>query len=256
MIRRKPEKKPNHERWLITYADMITLLLIFFIVMYTLSMIDVKKFQYLSASLAKALGAGGMVLDSPGPSVVPGIAGTVPETALQSGENTQLENIKRELEKYVKESNLQAKISVTMEERGVVLSFQDEVLFKLGSAELTPKALEIIRKVGPILETVPNYLRVEGHTDNLPIHTAQYPSNWELSAARANSVLQELIKNFRIQPQRLSAVAYGEYRPIAANDNDAHRQLNRRVDIVILRSKFDVAEANTRPVAGENSGLH
>ncbi|MCL6478367.1 MAG: OmpA family protein [Peptococcaceae bacterium] len=234
---------------MITYADMITLLLIFFIVMYTLSRIDVEKFQYLSASLAKALGAGGMVLDSPGPSVVPGIAGTVPEVALQSGDNNQLENVKRELEKFIRESNLQAKISVTMEERGVVLSFQDEVLFKLGSAELTPNALEIIRKVGPILASVPNYLRVEGHTDNLPIHTYQYPSNWELSAARSNSVLQELIKNFPIQPQRMSAVAYGEYRPIVPNDSDANRQLNRRVDILILRSKFDVSEASGKPAA-------
>ncbi|MCL6612872.1 MAG: OmpA family protein [Peptococcaceae bacterium] len=236
-------KKPNHERWLITYSDMITLLLIFFIVMYTLSRIDVQKFQYLSASLAKALGAGGMVLDSPGPSVVPGIAGSVPQSAMESGENQQLENVKRDLEKYIRESNLNAKVTVTSEERGVVLSFQGEVLFRLGSAELTPRAREIISRVGPLLEKMPNYIRVEGHTDDLPIVSGIYPSNWELSAARANSVLRELIRNFNIHPHRLSAVAYGEYRPIVPNDSDDHRQMNRRVNIVILYSKFAVTEA-------------
>jgi len=241
--RASSEKKPNHERWLITYSDMITLLLIFFIVMYTLSRVDVQKFQYLSASLSKAMGAGGMVLDSPGPSVVPGIAGTVPQAALQSGESQQLENVVRDLEKYIKESNLQAKVSVVSEERGVVLSFQGEVLFKLGSAELTPRAREIIHKVGPVLESMPNYLRVEGHTDDLPIVSAPYPSNWELSAARASSVLQEMLKNYNIHPERMSAVAYGEYRPIVANDSDEHRQTNRRVNIVILRSQYGVTEA-------------
>jgi len=240
--RRQKAKKENSERWLLTYADMITLLLIFFIVLYTLSQIDVKKFEALSTSLSQAMGAGGMVLDSPGPSVVPGISGTISEVAVSSGDNSQLDKIMKELQEYVKESNLQAKVSVTMEERGVVLSFQEEVLFMLGSAELTPRAREIITKVGPVLEIAPNYLRVEGHTDNLPIRTSQYPSNWELSAARANTVLKELLKNFKIHPQRLSAVAYGEYRPLVKNDSEANRQTNRRVNIVILRSEYGGAE--------------
>ncbi|MFZ5650988.1 MAG: flagellar motor protein MotB [Bacillota bacterium] len=241
MKRRQPEKKGSHERWLITYADMITLLLIFFIVMYTLSRIDVKKFQALSTSLTKAMGAGSLMLNSPGPSVVPGLAGT--ENPVHSIETIQLDNIKREMEKYIKDSNLQAKVSVTSEERGVVLSFQGELLFHLGSAELTPQARDIISKVGPMLAAVPNYMRIEGHTDNLPINTVQYPSNWELSAARATNVLKEFINNFGIHPQRMSAVAYGEYRPLVKNDSDAHRQMNRRVNIVILRSKFGQAEA-------------
>ncbi|MFZ5644513.1 MAG: flagellar motor protein MotB [Bacillota bacterium] len=248
MKRRREEKKGSHERWLITYADMITLLLVLFIVLYTLSQIDVKKFQALSTSLSKAMGAGGMVLDSPGPSVVPGLSGTISEVSNSSGENSQLESIKKELEQYIKEANLEAKVSVTMEERGVVLSFQDEVLFKLGSADLTPRAREIIQKVGPVLENVPNYLRIEGHTDNLPINTAHFPSNWELSSARANTVLRELLKNFKIHPQRMSAVAYGEYRPLVKNDSNDNRQKNRRVNIVVLRSKFGGAEPGSLTV--------
>lgn len=248
MKRRQKAKKDNSERWMLTYLDMVTLLLLFFIVMYTLSTIDVKKFQDLSTSLSKAMGAGGMVLDSPGPSVVPGISGTISEVSVSSGDNSQLDKILKELQEYVKESNLQAKVSVTMEERGVVLSFQEEVLFKLGSAELTPRAREIITKVGPVLEVAPNYLRVEGHTDNLPIRTSQYPSNWELSAARANTVLKELLRNFKIHPQRLSSVAYGEYRPMVKNDSDANRQINRRVNIVILRSEYGGAEPGSLTV--------
>lgn len=241
MRRRQPEKKGNHERWLITYADLITLLMIFFIVMYTLSIVDAKKFQALSTSLTKAMGGGGMMLDSPGPSFVPGLSGT--ENSVYSIETMQLDNIKREIEKYIRDSNLQAKVSVTSEERGVVLSFQGELLFHLGSAELTPQAREIVHKIGPLLEAVPNYLRVEGHTDNLPINTEHYPSNWELSAARSTNVLKEFTSNFGIRPQRMSAVAYGEYRPLVKNDSDAHRQMNRRVSVVILRSKFGHAEA-------------
>ena len=243
MKRRVTPKKENSERWLVTYADLITLLMIFFIILYTLSRIDVAKFQNLSVSMSKAMGSGGEILDSPGPSAVPGIAGSVPQSAMQTGENQKLENVKQELEKIIKDSNLNAKVSVTSEERGVVLSFQGEVLYKLGSAELTPKARQIISGVGPILEKLPNYIRVEGHTDNLPISNTPYPSNWELSAARANGVLQMLIKNFGIHPQRMSAVAYGEFRPIVPNDSDIHKQTNRRVNVVILYSKFAAAEA-------------
>lgn len=243
MKRRVTHKKENNERWLVTYADLITLLMIFFIILYTLSRIDVAKFQNLSISMSKAMGAGGAVLDSPGPSVVPGVAGSVHDSSIQSVENQKMENAKKELERIIKQSNLNAKVSVTSEERGVVLSFQGEVLFELGSAELTFRARQIIGEVGSVLEELPNYIRVEGHTDNLPISNTPYPSNWELSAARANSVLQMLIKSFGIHPQRMSAVAYGEYRPIVPNDSDFNRQTNRRVNIVILYSKYAATEA-------------
>ncbi|OAT80367.1 OmpA/MotB family protein [Desulfotomaculum copahuensis] len=242
-------KRPNHkpkygsmERWLITYADMITLLLIFFIVMYTLSQVDIKKFQNLAESLSKAMGGGGVILQNMGPSVVPGISGTEIQTPQNMADQKEMENIRRELERQIQQSGLTAKISATSEERGIVLSFQDNVLFQLGSAELTPQAGRILAKVAPIIAQTPNYIRVEGHTDNLPIHTPQYPTNWELSTARATAVVEDLINNAHFPPQRLSAVGYGEYRPVAPNDSEADRQKNRRVDIVILRSKFTGSE--------------
>lgn len=240
--RRRARKKESHgnlERWLITYADMITLLLIFFIVMYAISRIDAYKFQALAASLAEAMGAGGMIMESPGPSFVPG-ASESPGDELS--EKQELESIRRKLEAFARKKGLSAKITATTEQRGIVLSFQEDVLFALGSAELTPEAKKLIGEVAPILLETNNYLRVEGHTDNLPIHTRRYPSNWELSAARATSVLQQLLKTADFEPGRLSAVAYGEYRPRVPNDSPENRQLNRRVDIVILRSKYEGSE--------------
>lgn len=239
--RRKAEgsKHGNMERWLITYADMITLLLIFFIVMYTISKVDAHKFQALASSLANAMGAGGMVLESPGPSMIPG-ASDSPSDEL--AERQQMEEMRQKLMEFVRENGLASKISVTTEQRGVVLSFQEDVLFDLGSAQLTPRARELISEVSEVLSQTDNYIRIEGHTDNLPIHTSRYPSNWELSAARATSVLQQLLRTADIEPGQLSAVAYGEYRPRVPNNSPENRQLNRRVDIIILRSRYEGSE--------------
>lgn len=241
MVRRRKEEQKHggQERWLVTYADMITLLLIFFIVMYSISRVDAAKFQSLASSLAEAMGAGGMIMESPGPSFVPGAS---EEVSADLAEKQKLEDMRRELESFIREQGLAAKIITTTEQRGIVLSFQEEVLFPSGSAMLTPQAQKLIKGVAPVLEETDNYLRIEGHTDNLPIHTAKFPSNWELSAARATSVLQELLRAGDFEPRRLSAVAYGEYRPRAPNNSPENRQRNRRVDIVILRSKFEGAE--------------
>lgn len=249
--RKKVQKvKDRSERWLITYADMITLLMIFFIVMYSLSKVDVDKFKSLAESLSAVFGAGGMVLDSPGPAIIPG---NPPEQIKDMTEKAQMENLKKELDEYVEESGMAARVSVTMEERGIVLSFQDNVLFDLGSDRLTVQAREILNKVAPILATTPNYIRIEGHTDNLPINTARFPTNWELSAARATNVVRELINTHGFTPLKLSATAYGEYRPRAPNDSDTQRQMNRRVDLIILRSKFSGAEPQALP--GANDGI-
>lgn len=249
----RPKHKVKYgsmERWLITYADMITLLLIFFIVMYTLSQVDIKKFQNLAESLSKAMGGGGVILQNMGPSVVPGISGAQVQSSQNMADSREMDNIRHELEQQIQQSGLAAKISASSEERGIVISFQDSVLFQLGSAELTPQARQILARVAPIIAKTPNYIRVEGHTDNLPIHTAQYPSNWELSTARATAVVEDLINNAHFPPQRLSAVGYGEYRPVAPNDTDAHRQENRRVDIVILRNRFTGSEPGAAPQSG------
>jgi len=243
----KPVKHGGMERWLITYADMITLLLIFFIVMYALSQVDIKKFQSLAESLSQAMGGGEMVFQEMGPTIVPGVSGREEETAEDIIDRNEMENIRQGLAHFIREAGLAAKISVINEERGIVLSFQENALFEIGSAELTPQAREIITRIGPLLLKTPNYIRIEGHTCDIPIHNALYGSNWELSGARALATVQELIKGAHFPPQRLSAIAYGEYRPLVPNNSEANRQLNRRVDLVILRSRFKGSEASSSP---------
>lgn len=238
----EPEKE-NNERWLITYSDLITLLLIFFIVMYTLSKVDAAKYQAIASSLSKSMGGSQSIMESGGPAIVPG-AGENGETNTELNELEQqnLEKIRQQIQAYVNENGLSGKVTVTIEERGVVVSFQDVVLFPVGVAVLNPSSLEIVDKIGGILHQTNNYIRVEGHTDNLPIRTSQFPSNWELSFARSASVVHRLIDFSAIPPDRLSASGYGEYRPRMPNDSDANRQQNRRVDIVVLRTKFQEVE--------------
>ncbi|GAV22529.1 OmpA/MotB family protein [Carboxydothermus pertinax] len=264
-MKRRPHegKKPNHERWLITYADMITLLMVMFIVLYALSNVDANKFRALADSLSKALGGGGIVLTNVGPDVVTGSNASVSGSMGKSNneqlpavdekdlkETANLAIIKTKVESYIKAKGLNASVTATLEERGVVISFKDAILFKLGSAELTPKARTIVRQIGEILLPLPNYIRIEGHTDNLPIKTSKYPSNWELSTARATSVVHELIDELNFPPYRLSAIGYGEYRPKVPNNSEQNRQKNRRVDIVILKTKYDVAEPKSEKSAG------
>jgi chemotaxis protein MotB len=241
------------ERWLITYADMITLLLIFFIVMYTISRVDIKKFQYLAESLNKVMGGGGMVFQELGPAVTPGISGTEQQNMQDLIEKVEMERIRQDLTNFIEKMGLNARISAVSEERGIVLSFQEEVLFRIGSAELTSQARDIIAKLAPLLMKTPNYIRIEGHTCDLPIRNALYKSNWELSSARALATVEELIAH-GFPPQRLSAVAYGEYRPRVPNDSEEHRQMNRRVDIVILRSRYEGSEAGRLPAAPGGAG--
>ncbi|MBO8138204.1 MAG: flagellar motor protein MotB [Desulfotomaculum sp.] len=242
-LRGKKEKE-NHERWLITYADMITLLMIFFIVMYTMSKIDAKRFEAIAESLHKAMGGQGAIMYDAGPRVSPGTYDSTDPGKLRdyNRDAQSLVKIKEQIEEYLKKNGLQNKVTVTLEDRGVVVSFMDVVLFPLGSAQLTPESSEILQRVGKILSQVDNYIRVEGHTDNWPIHTSRFPSNWELSTARATTVVKELTKNHQIEPERLSATGYGEYRPRRPNDSAENRRYNRRVDIVVLRSRYDKIE--------------
>lgn len=223
----------NSERWLLTYSDLITLLMIFFVVMYSISILDLKKFQSVASSLSQVLaGKEPTILEQPGPSITPG----------KSGEELKMEEIKQQLEEYAKENGLEASVTIYQEERGLVISLNDTVLFVKGKAGLTPQAQQVVAKVGGMLREISNQVRIEGHTDNLPINTPDFPSNWELSTARATNVLRFLLENSHLAPERLSAAGYGEYRPIAANNNEINRAKNRRVDIVIVKSQFDIME--------------
>lgn len=251
------------ERWLLSYADFITLLMVFFIMMYAMSKVDVSKFAAMANSLSMVLtGQSVSVMDAPGPSMVQGLSGQKISAAqaTASANQEELNEIKEQIENFLKAdaaqtggkagaagstTRLSENIVIMEQERGLVISFKDALLFASGSDELAPGAEDLIAKVGWALTKIPNYIRVEGHTDNLPIHTARFPSNWELSVLRATNVVHVLQNDAGISPDRLSIIGYGEYRPLTPNDSELSQAMNRRVDIVILKQKYDYFEPPT-----------
>jgi len=271
MKHQEPEEKENTERWLITYADFITLLMVFFVVMYAMSQIDVAKYDQLAGSLNLVLTGGSGMLDNQqgiiGPNNGAGTSNNganapsagswlttpspTPTAPVNSAEVQNMEDVANQLKTYFTEQNIENQVSVSLDDRGLVISVSDAILFDLGSADIKPAAEKELVQIGDALTNLDNYIRVEGHTDNLPINTPRFSSNWALSAARATNVLQLLIDQSDIPPEKLSAVGYGEYRPIADNSTPEGRAQNRRVDIVVMSSRYNGLEGQA---SGQPSG--
>lgn len=254
--KKKHPEHVNHERWLVSYADFITLLFAFFVVMFAASNSDQKKAGQVSKAVQGAFHD--LAIFSPTGKIVPLYdGGGVPSNTKavignqQSGFDTAqvipaggkaesgksgeaLKEVKGELQQVLQEELKAGIVRISEDGRGLTVSLAEAGFFDPGSAVMKPKALEILDRIAEKLRILPASIRVEGHTDNTPIHTAQFPSNWELSTARSNHVLQYLLANARIQPMRLSAAGYGEYRPIGVNTTAEGRSANRRVDLVIL----------------------
>ncbi len=222
-------------RWLLTYSDMITLLMVFFIVLYAVSQVDKARYEVLMKALKQVL---------TGQQVVTQIGGTVPvpppvigktPTVSQTAEQKMLHELAQELQQAAHQSGLQADVSVTVASVGIRVSFLNGVLFSLGHAEIHTSSYPLLDHIAAILAAAPNNIIVEGYTDDIPINSARYHSNWDLSAIRATRVIEYLIGQ-GLNPSRFSAEAYSQYRPIATNATAAGRRMNRRVDLVILRS--------------------
>lgn len=227
------EEAENAERWLLTYADMITLLMAFFIMMYSMSVLNLEKFNEAAFSIRSGFGGmmkGGKHLLRSEPGSGSGIS-VIPHIFEHE---RPLNEVKAELTGYSEKNKITDSVSVSQEKRGVVVSISaDNLLFAAGSAEIRSAAFPVLNQVAKKVKKLPNQIMIEGHTCNIPIHTQSYPSNWELSAARASSMVRYLAQR-GVQPARLMAVGYGETRPRMPNDTEAHRAMNRRVDIVIL----------------------
>jgi chemotaxis protein MotB len=228
----RPRKKSEQKletagmmRWLLTYADMITLMLALFIILFAMSTISRVKVQ----QFAKSVSAG---FDNVWTVNQPPNGGANGEQSFEA--SSSIPAIQRELEKYVKENHLEQQVQVRSQNRGLTVTLlSDRTFYDSGSAEIRPEALKIIDGLAPILKRSGNSIAVEGFTDDVPIDTAQYKSNWELSAARATNVLERLQADGVAGP-RMSEAGYGEYHPRNANQSDADKQQNRRVDIVLL----------------------
>ncbi|HON84728.1 MAG TPA: flagellar motor protein MotB [Syntrophorhabdaceae bacterium] len=222
----------NLERWLLTYADLITLLLAFFIMMYTFSKQDSQRYEEVSSYLKAIFSGGTGVLQKGNVSGAPPIE-LLSGKALSEGLREKLD---AELRAITGESDLKNSIFIFTDERGVVIRIMDKAFFDEGKAELKQGAKNALDKIAYIIKDIKNHIRIEGHTDNTPISKGEFKSNWELSVRRATEVVRYLIEKGPIPPDRISATGYAEYRPIVDNDTPENKALNRRVEIIIEKT--------------------
>lgn len=230
----KHEEHENHERWLVSYADFITLLFAFFVVMYSISSVNEGKFRTVSESIQAALRP---MVSHPAADVHFNLgdykSSLIPTVGVKVQFVRRIEEILKKLNKDV-----QAKDNVTVAEtdRGVMITIADSVLFESGRAEIRKEALPVLEGLAEVLavNSTVKEIRVQGHTDNVPIRSTLFPSNWELSAVRAAMVTRVLTELYRVQPERVSAVGYAEFHAVADNLTPENRAKNRRVELLVL----------------------
>ena len=277
--RRRAHGHTNHERWLVSYADFITLLFAFFVVLYASSQVDHRKVGKLALAIQVAFQELGVFpasttqipLDPNDPmpfSTVQAIqnvkrnaelrrVASAPEDTLSGGdEETDISTLQTELREALHNEITLHEVALHRESEGLVISLRDFGFFDSGSATIKPESLSALDRIASILSIRTYKLRIEGHTDNVPIHTAQMASNWELSTARASAIVRVLIMDHHFPPDRLSAAGYAEYHPIASNLTAQGRAQNRRVDIVVLTTRAEATnpseQNNTqKPSPGE-----
>lgn len=233
----------NSERWLLTYADLITLLMVFFIVMYATSQADASRFAEVAASLQRAFRVPvleGQDLTAPSgrngpPAAIARPAPRVSESALMR--SSLFEAIRADLETYATEHGMRERISVDLRRDGVLVTISGELLFASGRPDLLPGARELLWVAAARLPGLPNEVRIAGHTDDVALNTPLFPSNWELSSARALTVLHFLQDEMTVSAERLVALGHGPYRPIASNQTAEGRAKNRRVEIMIVEEE-------------------
>jgi len=235
------------ESWLIPYADMLTLLLALFVVLYAMSNVDKAKFDALAAAFHTQIMEGGGLTFIP--SLAPPDRTTQPmppdeDEDEDAREQAMLEAMQESLQIYLEAAGLLAEVSTSIDQRGLVISMNNALFFESASADINPDYEGIIVQIGGMINRLDNYIRIEGHTDDMQINTERYPSNWELSGARASRVLRVFVYDSGIDPRKVSAVGYGEYKPVASNATAEGRQENRRVDVIVLSSVFNVLEGN------------
>lgn len=245
-------------RWLVSYADFITLLMVFFIIMYSMGRTDLKKMAALAGSLRMAFlpsgslapgtgggvliapgGPGGNDVGSPGGDGDGGGAGKVDGLSgpgLATATMVPIEIVAQDVADALGEMVKSGEVRIVNSERGLAIQMQGTVLFDLGKAELRRGAETVLHEVAEALKRVQNIVAIEGYTDNLPIKTAEFPSNWELSTRRGTTVLRHFVEREGLPPERFIAIGYGEHRPLFDNRTEQGRAQNRRVDIVLLKT--------------------
>jgi chemotaxis protein MotB len=239
--KKKDKQHENHidETWLIPYADLLTLLLALFIVLFSMSSIDAQKFRQLAQTFNSTFDGGTGVLDYPTPLPVQ------PAESLNREDNKKnitpmtekqsLEQVQNKIDNYIKENNLQGELETKLTDEGLLITILNDILFDSGSAEVRVKDKKIAREVSNLLVmNPPRNIIISGHTDNVPIHNSKFESNWHLSVMRAVNFMKILLENEKLDPRWFSAKGYGEYKPVASNNTEEGRMKNRRVEVLIL----------------------
>ncbi|NLI69859.1 MAG: OmpA family protein [Firmicutes bacterium] len=240
--RRRRKQEIETSRWLITYSDMVTLLLTFFVLLYSMSAIDISRFQKIMNSIQLSfLGYTGVLErtaeleDIEEVDLRPGDLeeSVTAEELIMLEKLRQGEEIMEKVQEFLREAALEAGAEVRIEERGVVMELPDKIFFEIGQADLKPEALMVLEKLADLFRGLDNRVIVEGHTCDLPIRTDRFPSNWELSVGRSVAVTRYLVDRQGLSPERFIATGYGEYQPLVPNDSPTNRAKNRRVTVVI-----------------------
>lgn len=245
------EQEKGAPKWMVTYSDMVTLLLVFFVLLFSISSVDAQKFRSLAESMRGDNiheGYESIIENQYQPASNPEIAEAADgeedseekneEEYEESNEDNReeepsLDELLKKINKYIEENGLEEVISAARDKRGVLVILQGNILFDTASAEIIDEAFPVLEEVASLLNEVSNPVEVQGHTDDRPINTYRFPSNWELSGARASRIVRELIDE-SVDSSRLLSVGYGEKEPIASNATKEGRQKNRRVTIVII----------------------
>jgi chemotaxis protein MotB len=245
---RRYNTRVSHERWLVSYADFITLMFAFFVVMFSSARIDKGKMSQLTDAIQSGfqeLGANAPARPHSPQSSADALARTPSPKLGLNDVNRKPEDfaaIQKELEKLLAPEIKRREVALRIDPDGLIISLREIGFFDSGSAQIKSQARDAVHRVAEFLKARNCWLRIEGHTDNVPIHTASFASNWELSTARATGLVKLLIENEGFAPERLSAAGYGEFHPVADNSSAAGQQLNRRVDIVVVPQVIAVSQ--------------
>ena len=244
--RRRPKEEKGAPKWMVTFSDLMTLILVFFILLFSMSVVDAEKFRAIADSFQQrqVLDFLPSAIEFETPREERGEQRKDPFDEGKFGEeqDVNMDELLEEVQEFLETNELTELISATRDDRGVVLVLQERTLFATAEADVLADAKPFLDKVGTLLVAIPNMVKVEGHTDSRPISTFRYPSNWELSGARASSVIRYLVDNHNLEPNRFIATGYGDTRPVVPNTTVENLQTNRRVVIVISDPAYDVED--------------
>jgi chemotaxis protein MotB len=257
--RKRAADHENHERWLVSYADFMTLLFAFFVVMFASSQTDKAKVQQVSASVKDALEKGGVAAAvheilggtvddrGKGNAMMKGPGGSQPKLATEQNVVAELLPSLNHLTQALEQQIKAGEIEIHLEPRGLVVSLRQATFFPSGGDALNPGSLGSIDSIAAMIQKLPNAVRLEGHTDAVPIHTAHFRSNWELSAARSIAMLELLATRYKIPRERMAIAGYADTMPKESNETEEGRAHNRRVDVVILNQQVLVKDSRVAP---------